>query len=88
MVYDVSTLHVAYTSVANQLSVFILFSISECTKTDNRSAADMEPISNTKTSQNISDEVTELAKEDVWRQDFREEIVEIDAMVEIEVKAA
>ena len=48
----------------------------------------MEPISNTKTSENISDEVTELAKEDVWRQDFREEIVEIDAMVEIEVKAA
>lgn len=88
MVYDVSTLHVGYISVGNQLSVFILFSISECTKTDNRSAADMEPISNTKTSQNISDEVTELAKEDVWRQDFREEIVEIDAMVEIEVKAA
>ena len=88
MVYDVSTLHVGYISVGNQLSVFILFSISECTKTDNRSADDMEPISNTKTSQNISDEVTELAKEDVWRQDFREEIVEIDAMVEIEVKAA
>ena len=88
MVYDVSTLHVGYISVANQLCVFILFSNSECTKTDNRSAADMEPISNTKTSQKISDEVTELAKEDVWRQDFREEIVEIDAMVEIEVKAA
>ena len=82
------TLHVGYISVGNQLSVFILFSISECTKTDNRSADDMEPISNTKTSQNISDEVTQLAKEDVWRQDFREEIVEIDAMVEIEVKAA
>ena len=64
MVYDVSTLHVGYISVANQLSVFILFSNSECTKTDNRSAADMEPISNTKTSQNISDEVTELAKGD------------------------
>ena len=38
----------------------------------------------------ISDEVTELPKEDArsWRQDFREEIAEIDAMVEIEVKAA
>ena len=42
------------------------------------------------TDQTISDEVTELAKGDArsWRQDFREEIVEIDAMVEIEVKAA
>ena len=36
------------------------------------------------------DREAELAKEDArsWRQDFREEIAEIDAMVEIEVKAA
>jgi len=84
-------LHVGYISAADQLSVFvnterltfILFSISECTKTDNRSLICNQYIT-------ISDEVTELAKEDArsWRQDFREEIAEIDAMVEIEVKAA
>ena len=48
MLYDFSTMHVGHISAADQLSLFvntnktfILFNISEFTKTDNRSAADM-----------------------------------------------
>ena len=71
MICYVSTLHIGYTSGADQLSVFvhterlniilILSNLSVCTKSDNWSAADILPICNVETIQTISDEVTELA---------------------------